>query len=328
MQSVWNGFQACMYRLAHVMLYTESEIMSTCASMESKSQFSIKKRAAKYSANISKNLPKQFDSITLLQQARAVANNIRDAKHEERFQSWKAKPQHGAYLRNLCENNLDPVKSLAWVNSCFLDPSTESYLFAAQELALFTRYHERYILKSRSDDLCRICGKESETIYHILSGCDSLAKREYFVRHNAVCKYVHYMVMKNFGFQCAPNWFVHTPVEVVRSKSVGIVYDQLITTDRPIGANRPDLLVRDKLNKKAYIIDISCPCDTNVWKKENEKVSKYGPLRVELQKMWGCDCVVIPVIIGGLGAVSKNVEKHLLNIPGAPDVKMCHRRLL
>ena len=39
--------------------------------------------------------------------------------------------------------------------------------------------------------------------------------------------------------------------------------------------------------------------------------------------MWGRDCVVIPVIIGGLGAVSKNVEKHLMNVPGAPDVKMC-----
>ena len=101
-------------------------------------------------------------------------------------------------------------------------------------------------------------------------------------------------------------------------------YDQLITTDRPIGANRPDL-VRDKANNKVYVIDISCPCDTNVWKKETEKISKYGPLKVELQKMWGCSCTVIPVVIGGLGAVSKNIEKHLTNIPGSLQVKMCQK---
>ena len=71
------------------------------------------------------------------------------------------KSQHGAYLRQLDTKNLDPVKSMAWVNGCFLDPHTESYLFAAQELALFTRYHECHILKLRDDDLCRICRKET-----------------------------------------------------------------------------------------------------------------------------------------------------------------------
>ena len=260
-----------------------------------------------------------------MSQAIAISDCMRNAMLDERFQRWKEKPQHGAYLRHLHENNLDPVKSLAWMNSCFLDPYTESYLCAAQELALFTRYHEQHILKNRSDDLCRVCRKQSETIYHILSGCDSLAKREYFARHNDVCKYVHYMIMKEFDFQCAPNWYLHKVVDVVRSAEVEIVYDQLITTDRPIGANRPDILVRDKINSKVYVIDVSCPCDTNVWKKEAEKISKYGPLKVELQRMWKCSCVVVPVVIGGLGAVSKNVEKHLMNIPGSPQVKMCQK---
>ena len=30
------------------------------------------------------------------------------------------------------------------------------------------------------------------------------------------------------------------------SKEVEIAYDQVITTDRPTGANRPDLLIREK----------------------------------------------------------------------------------
>ena len=92
--------------------------------------------------------------------------------------------------------------------------------------------------------------------------------------------------MKEYAFPCAPNWYVHEPVEVVRSQNVEIIYDQFIATDRPIGANRPDILVRDKANMVVYIIDISCPMEANMWNKEVEKVSKYGPLKEKLQRMW------------------------------------------
>ena len=34
---------------------------------------------------------------------------------------------------------------------------------------------------------------------------------------------------------------------------------------------------------------------------------------------------MVPVIIGSLGVVSKNIEKHLLNIPGNPTVHMCQK---
>ena len=30
---------------------------------------------------------------------------------------------------------------------------------------------------------------------------------------------------------------------------------------------------------------------------KNEKLSKYSGLRVELAKMWNCECVVIPTVI-------------------------------
>ena len=117
-------------------------------------------------------------------------------------------------------------------------------------LALFTRYHEKHIVKSRHDDLCRICKKQPETVFHILSGCDVLSKREYFTRHNNLCQYVHYEVMKHYGFACGSNWYVHKPKDVVLSKNVEIAYDQTMTTDGPVGANRPDILIRDMASKK------------------------------------------------------------------------------
>ena len=68
-------------------------------------------------------------------------------------------------------------------------------------------------------------------------------------------------------------------------RNVEILYDSILNTDRPHVFNRPDIVVRDKENKKRYIIDVSCPNDINVNEKEQEKISKYSGLRVELARM-------------------------------------------
>ena len=137
-------------------------------------------------------------------------------------------------------------------------------------MALFTKFHEKHILRNSDDDRCRMCKKDPESIFHILGACDVLAKREYFTRHNNICRYIHYKILQHFGLQVGENWFLHNPPEVTMSDKCEIVYDQTIVTTRPVGANRPDIIVKDKIHKKAIIIDVSCPIDMNVGKKENE----------------------------------------------------------
>ena len=89
----------------------------------------------------------------------------------------------------------------------------------------------------------------------------------------------------------------------------------VLTTDRAVGANHPNIVISDKINKKVYINDISFPSDVNVNAKEHEKISKYRGLRVELGKMWNSECVVVPIVVGGLGAVSHNFSKYLGMVP-------------
>ena len=107
------------------------------------------------------------------------------------------------------------------------------------------------------------------------------------------------------------------------TKRAEILWDLTLTTDREVGSNRPDIVIRDKLEKKTYIIDVSCPSDVNVTAKENEKITKYSGLRVELGKMWNCDCVVIPIVIGGAGSVSGKFLDYLMMIPAELSVEMC-----
>ena len=86
-----------------------------------------------------------------------------------------AKPQHSAFMHLITENRVDTKLAMAWLKKSYFDPYTESFLFAAQELALMTRYHEAHILRNRDDDQCRMWRKSPETIFHILGACDTLA---------------------------------------------------------------------------------------------------------------------------------------------------------
>ena len=107
------------------------------------------------------------------------------------------------------------------------------------------------------------------------------------------------------------------------NKDVKLLCDMTLNTDRQVGANRPDIVLRDKASKKTYMIDISCPSDKNFTSKENEKVAKYSGLRDELGKMWDSECVVIPVVVGGLGVISEKFQDYLTMIPADLSTEMC-----
>ena len=249
----------------------------------------------------------------------------KNLRKRARYEKFTSKPQHGVFFRQMAEKNLDIKASLAWIQKCHLSPHSESYIYGMQELAIFTRWHEKFIVKSAESDLCRICHKESETTFHILAGCDTLAKKEYLERHNNVAKYIHHEICKSYKFPTENKWHLHRPLEVTMDRKVEILWDMIIGTDRPVGANRPDIVIRDKEGRKTYIIDISCPSDVNVEAKENEKMSKYGALRVEMGKMWDCECEVIPIVVGGLGAVSQTFGTYLKRIPAVLCKEMCQK---
>jgi len=43
----------------------------------------------------------------------------------------------------------------------------------------------------KTDELCRSCGKESETIQHITAACEQLAPTEYVKRHDGVANVIY-----------------------------------------------------------------------------------------------------------------------------------------
>ena len=41
--------------------------------------------------------------------------------------------------------------------------------------------------------------------------------------------------------------------------------------------------------------------------------------------MWGMDADIVPIIVGGLGAITKNLGDKLTKVPGHPDRFMCQK---
>ncbi|KAJ8024904.1 hypothetical protein HOLleu_34957 [Holothuria leucospilota] len=77
-------------------------------------------------------------------------------------------------------------------------------------------------------------------------------------------------------------------------------------------ARKPDLVIIDKGNKIATIVDVAVPSDTIIERKERKKIEKYQNLRLEVQIMWDVKAKVVPVVVGALGATTQNLDKRLV----------------
>lgn len=67
----------------------------------------------------------------------------------------------------------------------------------------------------------------------------------------------------------------------------------------------------DKERKTATIIDIAVPADRNIADKEEEKITKYQDLRIEVSRLWKTKTKVIPIVVGALGSIPKDLKNRL-----------------
>lgn len=228
-----------------------------------------------------------------------------------RKEKWTQKKLHGMWPKTL--EGSSPNSNL-WLQNSNLKPPTEALITAAQDQALRTKWYNANILKTSKDPTCRKCGKFDETIAHIISGCPELAQGVYLHRHNAVASYLHWVLCHLHGLKCNALWYEHEPSKITQNEKIKILYDWNVYTDKKIHHRRPDLVVVNKEEKKTLLIDVACPMDHNIKKKEKEKVDNYQELKFELQRIWNTKIEIVPIVIGALGAVTGNLKTNLEKI--------------
>ena len=59
-----------------------------------------------------------------------------------------------------------------------------------------------------------------------------------------------------------------------------------IQTTTKLPHNKPDIVIWNREQKTCNIVEISCPADTNISKKIEEKLNNYGPLVRNMQMMY------------------------------------------
>ena len=113
-----------------------------------------------------------------------AASILKRSKKEKRLEDREEKVLHGQYLRQTKEVRSD--QCWAWLQNADLKKETESLKVAAQNQSIRINLVQAKIYKSQGDFLYRVCKKEDESIYHIVSGCCKLAQNEYKRRHDSL----------------------------------------------------------------------------------------------------------------------------------------------
>ena len=244
-----------------------------------------------------------------------------ERKRKERLQEKKV---HGKFMDDV--SDVADERSWQWVKAGYLTPSTESYIFGAQEQALRTRWRRARIEGEEVEACCRVCRNPErlETVNHLASGCGELAKKQYKIRHDRMGLRIHWELCRKYGIQCAGKWYEHVPASVCRNEAdeVEIWWDRTVETARRLAHNRPDVVVINRRERKWTLVDFSVPLDKNVLSKENEKLLNYAPLAQEVRRMHRVSTTIVPVVMGCLGTVPKRLSGYLGEL-GVPDVIGC-----
>ena len=112
--------------------------------------------------------------------------------------------------------------------------------------------------------------------------------------------------------------------QTVRENDDYIVYwNYPINTLYYVKNNKPDICVIFKKKDLIWIIEGSCPWDTNVKRKINEKRTTYIPLAAQLRMLYAKSKVVtVELVIGATGTIHKYLPSMLRRIiPNEFEIK-------
>jgi hypothetical protein len=132
---------------------------------------------------------KADDRYTPLDLFRANENELAtDEEYNNKVKrQWSQKALHGRHPYDLSQQYVDMEGSNKWLTRADLFAETEGFLTAIQDQVILRRNYKKYILKQPNIvELCKRCGKETETIQHITAACEQLACTEYVKRHDGV----------------------------------------------------------------------------------------------------------------------------------------------
>ncbi|CAM2721309.1 unnamed protein product [Rotaria socialis] len=253
--------------------------------------------------------------------ARHVVELMRTVNNTRRYQTWKKLELVGRVLRP--KANMDLIESFTWLKEGKLSSVAVRNAIAAQEGCLITRTHPSQA--HSSDKSCRACRSALETVEHVLSGCPKWLPNLYVDWHDSVARSIHYRICQKFGL--TPPHYSQKVESVLENDSIKLYWNQPVQTKALIRHNKPDIIVFNKPNKTALIIEVAVSWFTGIERQVQIKTSRYCvnsnwehdmklpyPLGDNLQRELqtaGWKVTFLPVVIGTVGEVLSNLKGDL-----------------
>ena len=283
---------------------------------------SIIKLAKNFGDNIIEDPPtdEEIPAICLGKEKRKIYTS---EQKQPRIDRWKNHQRAGKFPKELEKPYIDKRSSLSWLKNGRLNFDGERILIAAQDQGLVTNGFKKMAGMSNNDK-CRFCKEAVESPSHLMSACPILlADGHYTARHNRVCSYLHWTICREYGIETKSVW-EHQPAPVTATDTVTIFYDKPIVLGRYVegGAIKPDIVIWDRENRTAKVVEVTVPHDYGLNTAERKKISKYQDLKNDLRDTWELlDIEILPVVVGATGLLKDNFREILKRIPGSPGVE-------
>ena len=129
-------------------------------------------------------------------------------------------------------------------------------------------------------------------------------------RRNEVVRSIHLRFCNRYGIKRCERLRSHRVESTVENSRVCIRADTPIETNTAIRANRPDLVVHDKIRNTITIVEVGITSQNNLQAVEIEKTRKYGLLASELAHMYKCKVEIIPYVMTWEGVATPYHRKH------------------
>jgi hypothetical protein len=90
--------------------------------------------------------------------------------------------------------------------------------------------------------------------------------------------------------------YSYTPESCLENDNYKLYFDLTVLTD--IKHNRLDIIILNKQQKQAYLLDIAVPNSHNITQTYNTKINKYLELSVAMRNLWCLEKIsILPHII-------------------------------
>jgi hypothetical protein len=106
--------------------------------------------------------------------------------------------------------------------------------------------------------------------------------------------------------------YIYKPESCLENDNYKLYFDRTVLTDIHIQHNRPDIIILNKQQKQAYLLDIAVPNSHNITQTYNTKINKYLELSIAMRNLWCLEKIsILPLIILATGIVPQSLFKNL-----------------